>query len=165
MRKMDETEKLQDVMERNSHFANFCRLLYEVTSFFSCLMEDETFYHGINCQLLFDKFHCNFNMPVSTTVSKDVAINFCNKSGIVLAMESNNSSNSSYTLALDWISAFPEEQERLFFETTLSIINLTNFSLSSKKSNKNFVKIISLYYYITNGAFLSTLSTLKDKKK
>eukprot|EP01084_Bolivina_argentea_P150390 262644_1 len=167
MRKLDENKSLQNVMDKNSNFAHFCGFLYEVTSFFSELTEDDTFYHGINCQLLFDKFHCNFSMPVSTTINKEIARNFCSIKGILLTMHSMNSSNSIYTLPLEWISAYPQEQERLFFESTLAIANLyiINLSFQSNKNNKKYVKIISLYDSITNGAFLSTFKMKSNRNE
>eukprot|EP01084_Bolivina_argentea_P213373 362405_1 len=153
---INQNENVQSVIKRNEHFANFCGLLYETTCFFSSLAnQNEVFYHGVSCKMLFDQFGCNFNMPVSTTVNKDIGYNFATPKGILLKLQSNNSSNTVYTFNVEWVSAFKEEEERLFYETTLSITNIWADAMGI--NYKREVKMLLLYDAITHGAFISTI--------
>eukprot|EP01084_Bolivina_argentea_P004530 8620_1 len=163
MRKSYENEDVHEVMARNRNFAHFCGLLYRVTSFFSSLHSETKFYHGISTRLLFKQFYCNFYMPISTTVNRDAALTFCghNRNGILLTFQSSNSSKQIYTLALDKLSAYPNERERLFFEATLAIKNIQNLRKPMKKY-KTHIKMVLLYDAVTHGQFLSTLKISKS---
>ena len=54
--------------------------------------------------------------PISTTVDVNVAQRFATKKGMLLALKPDTNAIDRY-MDVSWLSAFPEEQERLFYQT------------------------------------------------
>ena len=66
--------------------------------------------------MVFDRFTAYFNQPISTTQDRDTAMKFAGSSGIILTFrKGHNNNHSCRYLDVSWLSAFPEEKERLFY--------------------------------------------------
>ena len=153
LRKQDVDDDMVMLRERNGVYANWCRLLYESYAFFSTKSTKKCkYYHGINCQILFSNFHCDFSMPISTTISELQAYHFAGfGDGIILQFESDNSTQTVNELNVSWFSDFSSEFERLFYECTLKISDII---LDGKVRNYKKLKILGLYDEITHGGFI-----------
>mmetsp|Transcript_28898 Transcript_28898/g.45775 ORF Transcript_28898/g.45775 Transcript_28898/m.45775 type:complete len:410 (-) Transcript_28898:5-1234(-) len=116
----DETEEHQ-VEGRHKQLYNYGRFLYEAIEFFGKRMENKLeVYHGLNRVLYFGEFTAYFNQPISTTPRRHIADRFANAGGIVLTLKTGaqrdgETEKSPKYIEVTGISAFPEEEEKLFY--------------------------------------------------
>eukprot|EP01084_Bolivina_argentea_P199100 340752_1 len=124
-RKISQNESIQDQIKRHSLFANLARLLYEAYVFFGSTDSKITLlYHGISIELLFKTLYCTFDAPTSTTTASSVAEQFGGGAGVVLELETSDSTKYIKTLDMSLFSCFEREEEHLIFETRLHIKNI-----------------------------------------
>ena len=87
-RKIPYNETREHLKQRHREYANLGRLIQESCWIYGEPINKESklsFYHGINCQLLFPKCVATFIGPTSTSTTKAVAVNFCSGNGIFLS--------------------------------------------------------------------------------
>eukprot|EP01084_Bolivina_argentea_P010718 19980_1 len=107
-----------------------------------------TVYHGLDCVMFFQQFTTHFNQPISTTLSKKIGIEFSEGTGIVLTLKSGlkDSSDTSKTpkyLSVSWLSAFPAENEQLFYGDNVKFTIHDIIKIEGKK-NKSYLKECNL---------------------
>eukprot|EP01084_Bolivina_argentea_P193039 331264_1 len=97
----------------------FARTLWEAIEFFGQPMSKKMeVFHGLNKVLCFERVTSYFNQPISTTTSKIEAQKFSQGYGLILIFKRGSSSNGGLIpkyLDVSWTSAFPNEDERLFY--------------------------------------------------
>eukprot|EP01084_Bolivina_argentea_P282872 484324_1 len=83
------------------------------------------------------EFCIRLNGPTSTSVHKEIAIRFATRSGMLIKLN-NKYSPSKYEKFFDvsWLSAFAEEDERIFMGTTYKIELETIIIMETKNNYK-----------------------------
>eukprot|EP01083_Nonionella_stella_P069112 184071_1 len=129
----DETD--EDVTKRHVQLYYYSRGLFESIEFFGSHMNEQlTVYHGLNREMTFIKFTAYFNQPISSTTSFRSAQQFSvgsgGNSGIILTLRSGAKHKNEPTkipkyLSVSWLSAFPNEDERLFYGAYV-VFKITN---------------------------------------
>eukprot|EP01084_Bolivina_argentea_P290790 499614_1 len=158
---LDET--FQDQIERHSLFAHFGRLLYESFVFYGSRDSKVTeLYHGLSKQLLFSTLFCTFNEPTPTTTAKSVAT--LSSTGIVMQLESSDSTKYIKTLDMDVFSDFQHEEQHLILETTLHIKDIY-LSQQSQWIGNSLMNRFSLYDSLIHGNYIENLRLLKKKNQ
>ena len=122
-RRINNETTTKEVEDRHKELYHFGRYLFEAIEFYGVAMNStETVYHGLNKYLHFSNFTTYFNQPISTTTSEMVAREFSqfDGSGIVLTFRAatdykNNRNRMPKYLAVKWLSAHPNEDEKLFY--------------------------------------------------
>eukprot|EP01084_Bolivina_argentea_P270527 460024_1 len=108
---------------RHRQFYNYARALYEAVEFFGSEMTS-TFkvYHGLDRVMYFSRFTTYWNQPISTTKKEETGLQFADGTGIVLVFKSgidkkhsDSTSKIPKYLPVSWCSAFPYEEEQLFY--------------------------------------------------
>ena len=87
-RKIPYNETREHLKQRHQEYANLGRLILESCWIYGTDITatlKASYYHGINCQLLFLKFVATLTGPTSTSTTKTVAVNFCSGNGIFLS--------------------------------------------------------------------------------
>ena len=121
-RESSASDSIDDVVTRNSKYFHTAKALREFVTLFGSCGDDGKygpFYCGLNCVLNIPQFAVSFQCPTSTTKTKEIAWRFAGESGMVMVM--NNKKGYSVLerfLNAQWLSAFPEEDERLFVGST-----------------------------------------------
>eukprot|EP01084_Bolivina_argentea_P001376 2539_1 len=76
---------------------------------------DMIVYHGLDKEMMFERFTAHFNQPLSATTRFETAQQFAQGAGIILKLiRSNNQLIPKYVDARAF-SAFPNEEETLFY--------------------------------------------------
>ena len=132
-RKRSSSESDQELKTRHSHFAHFGKFLKECVEVFGrgiYASNHKEFYHGINRKMLFNAFYSKFSAPTSTSLFKEVAVNFAGE-GIVITIQNSKDLLNHFNCIS--FSAFPGEAEMLFISglNPLPVIGLTDLSLSA----------------------------------
>eukprot|EP01084_Bolivina_argentea_P259899 438740_1 len=143
-RKIPITETDDSIKNRHSHFAHLARLLTESCYMYGTLANPKsgthTFWHGINCKLIFNKCVAVFVGPTSTSCSREVTINFAKDKGVLIQLHCGYAdAPDNYVTFLDcrWMTDFVYEEERLFigqsmaleFKTIITTIDNTNYEI------------------------------------
>eukprot|EP01083_Nonionella_stella_P022113 61137_1 len=126
-RRLETDKNTEDVVDRFRSYYFLSRFLFEAIEFWgSPLKRKQVVYHGLNKELLFERFSHHFHAPMSTTPTITSAANFAD-GGILLYLRNGNKEiNQQYAIAqfepnqprfLDVrpFSHFSHEDERLFF--------------------------------------------------
>eukprot|EP01084_Bolivina_argentea_P020576 38251_1 len=115
-RKMETNEREHDISNRHRNLYWLGRFLFEAIEFYGSQMEfNMAVYHGLDKEMMFERFTAHFNQPISTTTRFATAQGFANGSGIILEFtRPTNQLIPKYIDAQDF-SAFPNEDERLFY--------------------------------------------------
>lgn len=122
-RELSDNDTIEDVVARNSKYFFTAKALREVVTLFgSCgayNSEYGPFYCGINCILNVPQFAVSFQCPTSTTKTKEIALRFAGESGMMMVMD-NTKGDAVYEMFLNvqWLSCYPEEDERLLIGST-----------------------------------------------
>merc|ERR1712048_1221835 len=73
------------------------------------------FYRGVAGSLIFQQIVTEFNLPTSTSTSRNVCLNFIRDNGIVLSLRHSDDSHNVKFFDCKLFSAHDEEKEMLFF--------------------------------------------------
>eukprot|EP01084_Bolivina_argentea_P179939 310897_1 len=120
-----DSEDLKEQVARHSYFAHMGKLVYESFVFYSSRNSEVTvLYHGMSMELCFKTLFCAFDAPTSTTTLFSVANGFSQQTGIIMMLQSSESTKHIKTLDMDVFSCFDHEEEHLIFETRLHIKNI-----------------------------------------
>merc|ERR1712130_553921 len=141
------------------------KLLVECVTFWGTDASPQcTYYTGLNCPLVFDSLSPNFLSPFSTTTSLSVAYKFSKGKGLILEMRQSIGGDDT-CLDVEWVSAFPEEQERVFIKALqLQIVDIKTFDDEKEMvSNEKVVRSFALFCTLFQGRFIWPI--LQKKKK
>ena len=148
-RMTSENETTESMIARHSKYYHTARALQQFVEYFGSYGQGGTdpesgpFWCGLNCVLNIPEFVINFNGPTSTTKTKEISISFAGEEGMM--MKFNNTKGRSKGrrfLNANWLSTYPEEDERLFIgmdrgnnypiniESLILILETKNYSLS-----------------------------------
>ena len=140
-RRLDTDKNIEDAIQRFKEYYLFSRFIFEAIEFWGQpLNENQVVYHGLNRELLFERFSHHFHSPISTTPHKESAVNFAGDDGIILFLKNGNSEiNEKYVISkfepnqprfldVTSFSDFTHESEWLFFGHSIifQIYNIRN---------------------------------------
>lgn len=161
-----ETKDIQSVLdpefdsfrESNREIAWWYRLINEsVILWGDRVKNNDVFYTGLDCKMVFESMMPMWHCPFSTTVSPKVAVNFATVQGIILKMTPSTGSMDRY-FDCEWLSAYPEEAERFFVSAkTLRIIDIRTYDPLKGlwSSHSPYIQCLSLFSCLFNGNFVS----------
>eukprot|EP01084_Bolivina_argentea_P278507 475825_1 len=132
---------LEEDAKRNAEYANWSRFLIETVSFFGTSVNEshiETYYHGINCKLIFTSFCSKCIGPTSTTAQLSVACIFAKSQGMILEFQNGSTHMSFKYFNCSWVSCFSNEDERLFIFSQWPDNRLIITGLRDMKLQKNY---------------------------
>eukprot|EP01083_Nonionella_stella_P219454 786114_1 len=135
-RKLDHEVDERQVTQRHRELYYYSRSMFEAIEFFGSMMHSQMkVYHGLSSVMHFDQFSAFFHQPISTTTDYAVALRFSRGYGIILTLKSggiaeNDPRKIPKYLSVSWLSAFPNEDERLFYGAyvVFKITNIHNIS-------------------------------------
>ena len=142
-RALEDGETIEETNSRNSHYYWTSRYLREMIY---CFGDDQhylsrTYYTGLSFEMKIPQFAIGLIGPTSTSMAKEVALRFAGEEGMVLVLK-DGGEMTPYHFDASWLSAYPEEQERVFCGSIqrqpLSTIILVN-------SAKNYKVAMSAY--------------------
>eukprot|EP01084_Bolivina_argentea_P258593 436020_1 len=85
-------ERIQSAQFRNRKIANWARLLIESVQCFSKLRTaGKRYYRGVGNEFIFKRFVARFNVPLSTTIDFNKAVQFTEGNGLVMELKVYNS--------------------------------------------------------------------------
>eukprot|EP01084_Bolivina_argentea_P313843 543549_1 len=155
-------ESLYKLKCRHSYFGNMGKSLYESFVFFASKdSKIKILYHGMSTKLSFTTLYCAFDAPTSTTSDLIVAERFCDYDGIVLRLESSESSKYIRTLNMALFSRFDLEREHLIFETRLHINGIA-LRTETGYIRYKWMKVISLYDLLIHGSIVHDHQLLEN---
>ena len=152
-------EPLIEQKKRNKEIGNWYKLLKECIKFYgSTATSSDTFYTGLKNRLSFESFAPLFNSPISTSLSWDVANGFADGKGVILQLQGIGKSNGDPYLDVEWISCYPDEQERLFFYAfELIIVDIHNYVGLEVVENKQYLRAFRLWSSLFAGHFVHAM--------
>eukprot|EP01083_Nonionella_stella_P063988 166363_1 len=169
-------EPLSSIKNRNGEFAVWSRLLQETVYYFGNMgdptnndyflerkwkdLEIETgpFYCGVSRVLVIPEFNIQLNSPTSTTKHIEVAQRFAGESGLIIQLN-NDGYRDSYRLPswnCSWLSAFPEEDERLWMAGISRIKIETVRIIGTTKNYRRYFKSLFRFDSMLTGVLPST---------
>ena len=129
-------ESLDSIKSRNASWFEMSKLLRETVECFGNTKAQEKgpFYCGVNRLMMVPSFGIRLCSPTSTSKVRSVAIRFADSHGMV--MQFNNDRNVRF-FDCSFVSAFTEENERLFFggdhrtrvESVLLVASCRNYQI------------------------------------
>ena len=111
-------ESDESVRKRHQKFYLFGRALFEAVKFYGQKMgKKKKVYYGLDKEMTFGSYTRNFNQPISTTNSLQIAHNFSHGKGIILTFKrgSNHPDTTPKYLNVSWMSDLRNEEELLFY--------------------------------------------------
>ena len=153
-------ESLDDIKKRNQNFYHFSKHFIEFVNVFGMSgdydnpngNENGPYYCGLNYPLTFPSYNIRLTAPCSTSKQLSVATRFSDQRGVILKFMNNDPDLHFFNCS--WISAFKEEEERLFIAGNhpIKIINVT--SVQNGKKYGRLVSVLSATDDILNGVFI-----------
>eukprot|EP01084_Bolivina_argentea_P186112 320854_1 len=133
-RKLTNNESDVELKLRHMEYAIWGKLLREAIETYGTWLRESPlkyFYTGLSSPLLFDSFTQNIYCPLSTSIQKEVALNFAETNGIVIQIKNEKSAGTYFNCVP--LSDFPTENERLFIGgiMPLSIMGLLHIPTCS----------------------------------
>ena len=107
-----------------SNYANWGKSLFECVQVYGKnINNDIEYYHGLNKKFAFGRFVLHSKLPLSTSISIDIANNFMGHNGGMVITFKNEHSSPNYwrCLPVKMFSKFDYEDEILFFENAFII--------------------------------------------
>eukprot|EP01084_Bolivina_argentea_P038708 71587_1 len=142
-------QTINDLMERNSNFCWFSKLIKETVNCFGATNQNgiwEHYFHGISTEMIFNSFIACFNHPTSTTKQLTVAYIFSGNDGIILNIIKRADFRCFNCF---WISAFANEDETLFtsgqelFMSRYELIITNIINCSNLKEYKSYIHALN----------------------
>ena len=167
-RETSESVSIEDVVASNPKYFYTAKALREmVTLFESCGADDNEygpFYCGLNCVLNIPQFAVSFQCPTSTTKTKEIAIRFAGESGMMMVMN-NKGVESQYERFLNaqWLSCYPEEDERLFVGSTYHLKVESVVLIQSAKNYRLSFGAFAKLDQALNGTAMKEVVTPKEQ--
>eukprot|EP01083_Nonionella_stella_P176976 620718_1 len=140
-RRLEADKNNQDVVYRFRFYYFMSRFLFEAIEFWgNPLKPNKIVYHGLDKELLFERFSHHFHAPMSTTATRESAMKFASEGsrGILLHLTNGNKDISAHHvisqfepnqprfLDVKYFSRFGNEDELLFFGNSVifEIVNM-----------------------------------------
>ena len=160
-RALSDGEPIEVVVGRNSKYYHCSKALRELITLFGSRGygssgESGPFFCGINCVLNVPQFAVSFQCPTSTTKTKEIALRFAGESGMMMVLN-NESGVSKYEMFFNAkpLSAFPEEDERLFIGSTRYLTVESLVVIQSAKNYRLSIGAFAKFDQVLNGQFVS----------
>ena len=149
-------ESVVTVIQRNREIAIWSRLLRECVMFWGKTMpKNEELYCGLTARLVLRSLTQPFECPLSTTKNFDIAQRFTDEcNGAILRVKRANSRTRYFPASS--ITAQGNEEERLFFGSTIEIDGIFIFSGESgwePLKPRHCVPALAMFQKIYNGYF------------
>ena len=159
-RALSDGEPIEVVVGRNSKYYHCSKALRELITLFGSRGkskynpdgESGPFFCGINCVLNVPQFAVSFQCPTSTTKTKEIALRFAGESGMMMVL--NNKSGYSHMemfFNAKPLSAFPEEDERLFIGSTRYLTVESLVVIQSAKNYRLSIGAFAKFDQVLNG--------------
>merc|ERR1712062_229338 len=150
----------------NAEIGHWYQLLFEATEFFGTdVTPTNVFYTGLNVKLSFASFAPLFFCPFSTTISVDIANEFCDENGIILQMQPTVGSCDKY-FNVEWLSIYFHEKERLFFNSfDLLIVDIHFVRSGELMKHRKYLRAFTLFSGLFDGHFVSKLKGQRKAEK
>eukprot|EP01084_Bolivina_argentea_P141628 248854_1 len=158
-KKKKKYESRDALLERHREIWHWSRLLLECVHCYGVpLSAPLSYYHGIDCKLLFNRFNVMFDIPTSLTLNRDIAYNLSRTinygRGIAIELSHGGLSDlQSLCLDLSLFSDYPSEEEQLVFHSYLSF----NDVIINRMHHDEWLKILRFWYKIKEGFFFNHL--------
>eukprot|EP01084_Bolivina_argentea_P096888 174171_1 len=158
-RKLKKDDTIKQLIKRNREIAHWSRYIKECCTFYGTLMTKKSVvYTGIDKKLIFNSLRQNFECPLSTTTSVVIANKFAQgTNGIILQMKRANTKTRYFDVS--WLSSYPKEQERLFYGSSLGIVDI----LIRCKGSNGYVSAIHLFEKMFHGQFLGATDLIQKQ--
>eukprot|EP01084_Bolivina_argentea_P104904 187814_1 len=163
-------QRFISILKKHSNFYFIGKYLKEAVNLFgvdSQQSQIESFYHGVNTELLFSKgTRINIFCPLSTSSSRAVAVNFATPKGIILELRASAKAvggpyNFVKCFSVSWISDYGNEQEHFFIQGDNDGFTLQNITIVSNGIEfKSILRCIHILQYSS-----ATRQILSDEEK
>ena len=157
-------EKLNKIKERNQKYHHIAKYLREIVQYYGIngWQESGPFYTGISFVMTIPSFSIRLNGPNSTSKYKEIAMRFATRDGIIIQLN-NKSFTGKQEVFFDcsWLSAFPEEEERLLFGGRWKLEIETIIIMETKQNYQQFMHAFYAFDQMLSGE----CSDLEDKIK
>ena len=154
-RKCNENEPINELMERNSEIANWCRYLREACLFYGSDMGDDIFYTRMTNKLIFEAMRQKIECPMSATTQLTLVLDFCDDDDIVLALKQDDieyGDDDGYRntyFDCSWVSSSKYE-EKLIMGEKMKVVDI----YIKKESYKEYVSALRIFDDIIEGIFI-----------
>merc|ERR1711971_453077 len=160
-RKQRWNESIHDANRRNARFFHIAKALRECVELFGCDnsrakngRESGPFFSGVSVVLNIPSFAINLQGPTSTTKQKEVAWRFAGHNGLIIRLNNNDRYYLSVCVRFwdcSWMSCFPEEDERIFFASTVKLKLETIIVVETANNYKQSVAAFHKFDQILSG--------------
>ena len=124
------------------------QFLFESIEFFGTEMPfNMTVYHGLNKEMMFQRFTAHFNQPISTA-KDDAAQKFAKGFGIILQLSRPNNVLIPKFIDARHFSAFPNEDEHLFYGQHILFQINDIMQAKTLKSNQIYITAMSIFQHL-----------------
>eukprot|EP01083_Nonionella_stella_P092461 258869_1 len=173
-RKLDASETDEALKSRHSNFANWGRYIREMVEIFGRRLSGsyydtqtekwkpysdigikkvyQTFYHGIDAEMLFVATIGRLCSPTSTTIAINVALNFTRSSGLCLTLKRYSYDSHLRYFDCSWCSDYKNEEEMLFVGGCEAIKFNTIINTKLRLDYKRYLRALNQLNYFLNGA-------------
>ena len=150
-------ESLKSIKARNGRFHHFAKHLKELVMYFGVCGEGDRemqwknqsrgpFYCGMSAVLNIPQFAIRLNGPTSTSLHIEVAMRFGGVEGMIIQLNNEEfPAHSERHIDCDWLSAFPEESERLWMGGRFMLNLETVRVIETKNSYRRFLHAFHLF--------------------
>ena len=109
-------ETIEEMNSRNSKYYWTSMYLREMVYCFGdyAYREKRPYFTGLSYQLHIPQFQIGLIGPTSTSMAKEIAVNFAGERGMLIILKGGRSK----CFDASWLSAYPEEEERIFCGST-----------------------------------------------
>ena len=163
-------ESLTSIKKRNAKYWHSSKQFIEIVNVFGISDKEEygidnpngtekgPYFCGLNCLLSFPSYVTRFCGPCSTSKAQSVAVKFADETGVILKVM-NYDYNLHY-FNCSWLSAFKEEEERVFVSgaVPIKIVNIT--IIDTAKQYSTLVKVLAALDDVLKGINPSDISVL-----
>eukprot|EP01083_Nonionella_stella_P112212 329793_1 len=169
-RAIDGNETIEGVTDRHRQIYYYARSLREAVQFFGSDMDSKRrVYHGLSKPVLIDQSTVLFNHPISTTPSLHTARQFMER-GIILVLQTaaeeylRDPNRRVKYLSLSWLSAFPNEDEYLFYgeDVVLKICDIYTCEDGTLQTHSSALIILSKFQKMMNGEHIDWDKSAND---
>merc|ERR550525_1422194 len=152
-------ETIEEMNSRNSKYYWTSMYLREMVFCFGDYARNEKrpYFTGLSYQLHIPQFKIGLIGPTSTSMAKEIAVNFAGERGMLIILK------GGYSKCFDasWLSAYPEEEERIFCgstdrETVTSIV-----LVDSCKNYKTAIGAFSKFDAMVSGKWVEEMSEIE----
>ncbi len=173
-RAVERGESLEAIKARNARYHHFAKRLKELVV---CYGSDNNalptknrsrgpFFCGVSAVLNIPQFAIRLNAPTSTSLHIEVAMRFVGGTDGMIIQLNNEEVDGQRAhferhFACDWLSAFPEESERLFMGGRFQLKLETVRIVETKDNYRKFVRAFHLFDTMLSGQDMSGVTVTR----